>query len=183
MDKKIIWIGAGILALVLLSNSNSSATASKIIMDDGTSFDFSELTNTYGPDKINRLSRLYMALQNKGLTRLQIQLMIAQALWETGLFTDTPNYNNMDNLNNFAGIGGNSRYSALPGTRYAKYPSLDAFVDDWIYILNFNNEPINATSVTDFVSRLKNNNYFEDSTGNYFYGVSTYYNLLDQITA
>jgi hypothetical protein len=182
MDKKIIWIGAGILALLLISTQKTSATASKIIMDDGQSFDFSELVNSYGPDKVNRLSRLFMAMQNKGLSRLQIQLMLAQALWETGLFTDAPNYNNMDNLNNFAGIGGNSRYSALPGQRYANYPSLNDFVNDWIYILNFGTSPIDASSVNEFVNRLKQNGYFEDNTTNYVFGVNTYYNLLDKIT-
>lgn len=142
-------------------------------------FDLSSLIAIYGADKVQRLQNLYQSMQGKGLTNLQIQLMLSQALFETGLFTDSPNYGLMDNNNNFAGIKVNSRYPNS-SNGYAQYPSLDDFVNDWILVLGFNNEPINASGVDDFNARLKENGYYSASQTTYDNGLWKYYNLLSQ---
>src|SRR5579872_2214337 len=84
-------------------------------------------------DDIDRLKKLYNALAKTGLSQNQILFCLSQALHETGLFTSYANYNLMDNFNNYAGITGNSRYPAGPGSIYADYPTIDDFVTDWIY--------------------------------------------------
>lgn len=174
-----IVFGLGILVLLLVMPQDVTA-ASALILDDGTSFDISSLP--YSADKIARLARLYLAMQGRGLSRLQVQLMLSQALFETGLFTDSPNYNNMDALNNYAGIMGSSRYPARPGSPYAYYPALTDFVGDWLTVLSFNNEPINATGPNDFVARLKENGYFTASSTTYGNGVNTYFDMLNSIS-
>lgn len=163
-----LYFGAGILIILLLSGFTGSA-----------GYDFSILSATYGADNVQRLINLYNAMQGKGLTDLQTRLMLSQALHETGLFTDNPNYNLTDNNNNFAGITKNSRYPTSPNA-YADYPNLDAFVNDWILVLSMNNQPINATGPDDFVTRLKANGYFTDAYSTYDNAVDGYFNLLSQ---
>lgn len=168
-DNTLLWVGAGILLLLLLSSATTGAGM----------FDFSSLIAIYGADRVQRLQNLYQAMQGKGLTNLQMMLMLSQALFETGLFTESPNYTLMDSNNNFAGIKVNSRYPNS-SNGYAQYPTLDAFVNDWIYVLNFNNQPINATDVDDFNIRLKENGYYGASATTYDTGLWKYYNLLSQ---
>jgi len=166
----LLIVGAGILLLLMLSSFSNMSN-----------YDFSALAATYGDDKAQRLSNLAAVLQTKGLSDLQIRLMLSQALHETGLFTDNPNYNLMDNNNNYAGIMKNSRYPNSTNA-YAQYPTLDDFVNDWIVVLSMNNQPINASSPDDFVTRLKNNGYFTDAYATYDNAVNNYYNLISQTT-
>ena len=166
----LIFAGIGILIVIALSSFTGSG---------GGDFDFSSLVATYGADNVNRLTNLYQAMQGKGLSDLQTRLMLSQALHETGLFTASPNYNLMDNNNNFAGITKNSRYPNSPNA-YADYPDLNTFVNDWVYVLGLNNQPINATGPDDFVTRLQANGYFTDSYATYDNAVNSYYNLLNQ---
>lgn len=164
----LLFVAAGVLIILAMSSFTGS-----------NGYDFSTLAATYGADNVQRLINLYNAMQGKGLTDLQTRLMLSQALHETGLFTGSPNYNLMDNNNNFAGITKNSRYPNSPNA-YADYPNLDAFVNDWILILSMNNQPINATGVDDFVTRLKANGYFTDAYSTYDNAVNSYFNLLSQ---
>lgn len=169
----IIIVAIGVVFLMFLSGNASGAGIAE----------FSGLVDIYGADKISRLQALYNAMQGKGLTGLQIKMMLSQAMHETGLLTTNPdlaNYNLMDNQNNFAGIRVNSRYPQDPGNGYADYPDLDAFVNDWITILTFNNEPINAYSITDFNTRLKANGYYTDNSQTYGNDLNQYFNLLSQ---
>lgn len=157
----------GVLLLVLLSSNTANANY----------FDLSSLINAYGSDKVTRLQNLYNALSNKGLTNLQIGLMLSQALQETGLFTDSPNYKLMDQQNNFAGITVNTRYPDSPNG-YADYPDLNSFADDWIYVLSFGSKPIAAGNVNDFNARLKANGYYTASSTIYGNNLNTYFNQL-----
>ena len=184
-----VWIAGIGLLFWLVTSGNTAAAASTLVLADGTTYNFNALLGqsingvTITADLLGRLTKLYLAMQGKGLTALQIQLMLSQALFETGLFTQAPNFHNMDVLNNYAGITGNSRYPAGAGSGYAQYPSLDAFVDDWIGLISSSNDPIDATSVTDFVTRLRENGYYTDSIQNYGNGVATYFNLLNSINS
>jgi hypothetical protein len=177
-----LWIGGGIAVLLLLmSKKTAGAAPATDTSTAGGAFDLSQFSSQYGADNVQRLNNLYAVLLNKGLTSFQIQLLLSQALEESGLF-NTPNLNNIDNFNNFTGIKGNSRYAAAPGSMYVSYPSIDAFVDDWITILNFDfhgaGAPIDAISVADFVRRLNINKYFESSPSVYQANVQYYYDML-----
>lgn len=97
--------------------------------------------------------------------------MLCQILQETGLFTSNPNYNATDNDLNYAGIssGGNLK----------QYNSISDFVTDYIRVLNLPpNTPIDATSITDFNTRLKANGYYTDSATTYGNNLNAYYNIL-----
>jgi hypothetical protein len=175
--------GIAVLAIILFSSSGSGGSSAGFI------FDFSQLVPTYGQDNVNRLTDLYSSVAqandpNTGslLSNLQIQLMLDQALHESGIFTNVANLNLVDNFHNYTGIKGNSNYPAGAGSSYADYPSIDAFVQDWLRVLNLGAQPIEATSVTDFVNRLASNNYFVPNTGtafnNYLNDMQAYDNLL-----
>lgn len=170
--EKYVLIGAGILALLLLASSSNASTA-------GGNLDISSLSNDYGADSVQRLNNLYAVLLQKGLTDQQILFMLSQALQETGLFTDSPNLYNVDTLHNYAGITTDRGYGVGATGLYAKYPNISTFVDDWITILNYNNDPFDASSISDYNNRLKANGYYTDSAGTYGSNLTYYYNLLN----
>jgi hypothetical protein len=183
MDKRnlVLMASAGVLLLLILSSFTGSANMT---------MDLSQLSATYGAGNVQRLANLYAVLASainpdtgQPLTTTQIQFMLAQALQETGLFTESPNYNNVDNFNNYAGITGNSRYAAGQGSLYAAYPSISAFVGDWLGLLTQNNDPLAAASITDFNHRLKMNRYYKDDETIYGNDLQVYYNILQQTEA
>jgi hypothetical protein len=150
-------------------------------------FNLPDLDAEYGGDNVQRLTNLYTIIANlpdpntgQPLTAFQQQLMLAQALHETGLFTGSPNYKNTDQDFNYAGITAHGGY-APDASGYAVYPNLQSFVLDWLAILNHGAQPIEATSVSDFVTRLKNNGYFTDLWAVYYYGVNKWFNILEGV--
>lgn len=145
------------------------------------------LSPTYGADNVQRLINLYSALANQAdpitgnpLTATQIQLLLSQALWETGLFTDNPNLKNIDQDHNYAGINSHGNFSG-DSSNYAIYPDIPAFVTDWLNVLSHGTQPIEANTPSDFVTRLKSNGYFTDAYNTYYTGVNAYYNLLSSV--
>lgn len=170
----MMWlIGGFALVFFLWRNGFVSLPANAV-------FDLSQLDSQYGAQNVQRLTNLYYVVSNavdpittQPLTAFQQQLLLAQALHESGLFTDNPNYKNVDQLNNYAGITRNGNY--------VSYPDLKSFVTDWLNILAYNNEPIEAVTVPDFVTRLKANNYFTDNINTYMNNVQTYFNLLNNV--
>lgn len=190
-SKPVVIIGGIALLLWLLSKKASGAVPGGT-GGYGGFFDFSGLADQYGQDNVNRLTQLAGILAvatdpNTGqpLSQFQQQVMLSQALFESGLFTDVANLNNVDSFHNWTGIKGNSQYPAAPGSMYVDYPDLPSYVDDWMRVLSLElNGPaaLEATSVTDFVNRLKTNDYFEDNLDTYLNGINTYYNLLSGTT-
>lgn len=157
----IAIIGIGIVAFLLITKNASGASV----------YDLSYLDSGFDSSDVNRLQALADELVGRGLSDQQIRFMLSQALHETGLFTDSPNYNAVDNKHNFAGISRNGSISI--------YGSISDFVTDWLRVLNLGpNHPIEATSISDFASRLKSNGYYEDSLSNYSAAINYYYNLL-----
>jgi flagellum-specific peptidoglycan hydrolase FlgJ len=156
-------IGAAVLTFMLISKKGSAATYDGI--------DLSSLSD-YGSDDVQRLQNLANELATRGLTDLQIKMMLAQALQETGIFTDSSaNYHAVDAYHNYAGISHGGTLTA--------YNSISDFVDDWIRILNFGPaRPIDATNILDFNSRLKQNGYYTDSITTYGNNLKYYFNLL-----
>ena len=177
MNKSVVAIGLVILAFVLLSNKASAADSAS------SNFDFTDLVNIYGEDKVNRLKNLYTAIVNSGLdlSDFQIQILLAQALHESGLFTDAVNLNNIDQLNNWAGIKSGSYGKSRNGGTYAYYSSLTDFVNNWYQLLS-DDGAMDATSVSGFTAALKDAHYFTDSLSNYTRDVQHWYNVLNNVS-
>lgn len=162
----LIYIGAGVLALILILKSTGSSAATY------SGLDLSYLSD-YGSDDVSRLQSVENELASRGLSDLQIKMMLAQILQETGIFTDQANYNAVDNLHNFAGISSNGHLRA--------YNSVSDFVDDYLRVLNLGgNPPLEAGSIADFNNRLKANGYYTDSKTTYGNNLNYYFNLLNQ---
>lgn len=160
----LIIAGIAVALLLVISNTASAAT--------GT-FNLSLLSDQYGSDNVQRLQNLLNVLSQQGLTDLQIQMMLAQALQETGLFTDVANYNAVDTKHNYAGISYN-------GT-IATYSSISDFVSDWLRVLTMGNDPLGAANIEDFNTRLKANGYYTDDATKYGNNLKYYFNLLSGI--
>ncbi|MGH7954839.1 MAG: hypothetical protein ACREOZ_02640 [Gloeomargaritales cyanobacterium] len=139
-------------------------------------------------DSLNAINNLYQVLNvtndpNTGMpiSTLQIKLLLSQALTETGLFTDYPNWTLVDG-NNFSGIVAHGNYPPNINGRFAKYTDIPAFVNDWIRILNSNVHPIEAKDVNDFNERLQTNGYYgSDNSVVYGNNLTNYFNLLSQV--
>jgi hypothetical protein len=178
MDSKGFWvIGAiALVAVLVLNSGNANAdSADNSGVAAGNALDLSSLNDTENSDAVTAVQNLANVLAANNLTTLQQQLMLSQALFETGLFTDVPNTNAPYNLNNFSGIS-NSDGSLT------SFDSIQDFVTDWIRILSKPpGQPINATGVTDFNNRLIQNGYYALQPANeaaYLAGLNTYFNML-----
>jgi hypothetical protein len=170
MDSKVLlFILLGVGAIVAFSSFSPSSG----------NFDFNSLAPTYGAQNVQPIQNLYSVLNSAGLTSLQVQLLLSQAIHETGLFTASPNWKNVQN-NNLAGITAHGSFPADSGGTYAVYPDLVTFVNDWLSpaVLNKGAYPLDATSVTDFATRLKTNGYYGDSLSNYAADLQKWFNVL-----
>jgi len=116
-----------------------------------------------------------------------IPIIIAQVQHETNNFRDKKifDHNNASGiiwLNKPAVQKNASKGRVLPETKnsskpyyYAKFASLKDWLTDYLRILNrAPNYPLKATSLTDYVTRLKSNGYFTDSAQNYLKGLAKY---------
>lgn len=181
-----IWLIGGAIALYFIFKPGMSAAAATNAAPDGAAFDLSALN--YPPDSVQALQNLYDVLayqvnpDNGGpLTTLQTQLMLSQALQETGLFTPSPNWSAIG-VNNFAGIMPNGNYPAGNGTRLANYPDIPTFTQKWLSLLTQNNDPLQATTVNDFINRLLANGYIvQGDVASYQTGMPVYFNLLTSV--
>ncbi|MES2219176.1 MAG: hypothetical protein V4501_12295 [Pseudomonadota bacterium] len=159
----VLYLGAGLLAFMIFSGFKSKS---------GGSFDLEGL-DKYGADNVERLNLVYQELLTRGLSDLQIQLILSQLLHETGLFTNVPNLKNVDQLKNYAGITRNGSY--------VKYSNISDFVDDYLHVLDRGSYPLEATSVEDFNSRLVNNHYYTDNWLTYENALKKYFSLLETV--
>lgn len=164
-DNSLIWVGAGVLLLLLLSKSAGAQPTGDL--------NLSSLSDDYGSDAVGRLNAIYSELLTRGYSDQQILFMLSQILFETGLFTDQANYPLM-NKNNYAGL-------TNVGDGYASYNSISDFVDAYIGFLTKNNDPLGANSLADFNNRLANNHYYTENTSVYYNGLLGYYNLLNSV--
>lgn len=160
-----LLVGAGILTFVLFSKKTAAHTYNGLDLD---------YLSDFGREDVTRLQNLANELSTRGLSDLQVKFMLAQALQETGIFTDSnANYNAVDNKHNYAGISYNGQI--------ASYGSISDFVDDWVRVLSKQpNRPIDANSIDDYNNRLKANGYYEDSSSTYGKNLRYYFNLLNE---
>ena len=100
--------------------------------------------------------------------------VIAQVLHETGNLTSRLA---TTGTNNITGIKytKNSPYQSGKSGAYATYKTYEDWAKDLKRILLFKpGTPYNATTITDYVNRLKLNRYFEDSAANYLKGLNNW---------
>lgn len=160
MKTEYIVIGGVLMAVFIFSSFSSN----------NGSLDLTVFDDVKGSDDVERLNKVYRQLSNRGLSDEQILFCLAQILVETGLFTDSPNYIAVDQRLNYAGITRNGQYEW--------YNSVSDFVDDYLAIISKNNDPLDATDITDFNNRLKANGYYTDSKTTYGNNLKYYYNYL-----
>jgi hypothetical protein len=147
-------------------------------------------TIKYGPEVARNVLAVYNALAKAGLPIQTIKYCIGQIMYETGNFN--PKVSKVAKLNtNYSGItwtgsiaqraSGATKGSARPvseGGNYAKFPNVDAWAKDYIRILNRLSKPINATSVSDFASKLAKNGYYDTDPKKYPNAVKKYTSAL-----
>lgn len=148
-----VVIGVGIVALIALNafQGDGQPTDDQILEEASSGmFDFTKLDDE--PQDLARINDLYYVLMQQNLTPQQDQLLLAHMFYETGILTTSANYHAIDDLNNWAGIGGDNSLRS--------YPDLESFFQDYLAILKKGANPLAATNNIDFVNRLKSNGYF-----------------------
>lgn len=156
----LLAVGAGVLLMSMAS---------------GPSVDLSFLQGQYDSDDIARLQRAANALAAQGVTGDTLNYLLSQVLVETGIFTTSnQNYVATDTRNNFSGITNSD------GT-FRFYSSAGDWAADYLAVLGHGPYyPIQATSITDFNNRLKQNGYYTDNQTTYGNNLNYYYNILTQ---
>lgn len=186
---KTILILLSIGALLLMAKKGK-AMAKKLT--------FTKFKNTVA----NKLLSIQNYLIDLGLNDLQLRLVLAQVLYETGQFTSKSKIAELNN--NFSGIKyickptiqkNATKGSQVPPNErltpdtcinyYAKFPSYKDWAIDYIRILSLKRQkntlgrPIDAENAADFVARLGQNGYFDvKGIKNYTAGVKKYFEML-----
>jgi len=115
-----------------------------------------------------QLRWLYAQMQAAGIPTAVSAYAMAQIMHESDWMTS--NLGNTDN--NYAGIKYVNQQGATPGIKspeggnYAHYKDFPAFLADYRRVLSLNTggkgRPIDATTATEFIDRLRANRYFTD---------------------
>lgn len=167
-QQTVILLGVSAVALLVLTGAGGQSDSDVLNEASSGFYDFTKVDDEV--DDLVRINNLYAVLMQQGLTPMQNQLLLSQMFYETGILTDQANYNAIDNLNNWAGIGGDNSLRA--------YPDLQSFFNDYLKILRRGANPLGATNNVDFVNRLKTNAYFEMSKPVYQAGYNKVYHQL-----
>jgi len=173
MNKTIVFLILLIMVPILLTKNKVSNTAASII-------DQVVGRIRLGAKQLERATRAGQALKAAGATGPQLSYLIPQIAWETGHFQSKV----MDIDNNFSGIKYEHQNGATPGSPapknegpkpYAHFNSPEDWAKDHLRILRKVGKarPLEATSLQDYVSRLKRNGYFTDTEANYFKGLDS----------
>jgi len=132
--------------------------------------------------------KVFNALVNAKIPLKYIKIIMAQSAFETGGFNDKKLYT----LNNTSGItfkgNPNIQKNAVKGSpmpknesktgHYAKFNTLnDWAVDHWRIVKN---NIVKSTSLADYGTRLKAQNYFTGPLPNYIKGLEFYYKKLEK---
>jgi uncharacterized FlgJ-related protein len=143
------------------------------------------LLKGYNEEQSKRAYQAGMALKNIGLDNERISWVMGQIAFETGHYKNTGALkdNNLTGIKYF-GQSGASAGSPAPANEgknpYAHYDSIDSWAKDYLRIMNNVGKyrPLEASSVDEFVTRLKKNGYFGGDLNSYIKGVkqlSTFY--------
>jgi hypothetical protein len=124
-----------------------------------------------------------------GAPKSAIPFMVSQVAHETGDFKSLE----LQKYNNATGIiflnspkqKNASRGDVLPESpqyNYAVFDTIEDWARDYMRILSIGSKPpIKASTLTDFVTRLKNNKYFGDTIENYLKGLKRAYDKYGKV--
>lgn len=185
-NSMLVWLILGGVGLLVLFQGSSSGN---VTLPPGTDIDLDSLAGQYPAANIQALKNLYANLLNatdpntgQPLSNNQIQMLLDQALVETGLFTSSPNWV-LVNGNNFSGITAHGSYPANANGTFAQYPDIPTFVTDWLNVLSHGVQPLEANGIADFNNRLKTNGYYgSDNSVTYGSNLQVYDDLLSSTT-
>jgi hypothetical protein len=167
-----VWAAVAVFAFALLVNNGAAAAT----ITPGADFlsNFPGLANSYvvSGDSDSLLNSILSEMVIRGYSVQQIEFMLSQILFETGLLVPGVANTNLINQNNFAGLTSTSG-------GYAAYSSISDFMDAYNVFLTKGSNPLGATSLTDFNNRLIANKYYTESPAVYLNGLQTYYNALN----
>ena len=179
---KYILLTAGLLIISLISFAKKKSSA---------------MFSNFAPSIQTKLNIIASGLSQYNLPEEKLRWIIAQVLFETGLFTKKSSVAVANN--NYSGIKwinasrqkNASRGSEVPASErvspatspinfYAKFNSFEDWSRDHYRIIStFGQKPIlTATTLKDYISKLKKNSYFGSSEEDYYNGVKKYYDKL-----
>lgn len=181
INNKYFLLTAGLLFLSLVSFAKKK---------------YSAMFSNFSPSIQSKLNIIASGLSQYNLPEEKLKWIIAQVLFETGLFTRKSNV--AINNNNYSGIkwlNASRQKNATKGTEvplservspasssinfYAKFNSYQDWARDHYRIIStFGTKPITATTLKDYISKLKQNKYFGSSELDYYNGVKKYYDKL-----
>ena len=175
---KTILLSAGLIFLYMKSQA-FTAKAKGAITNSFTAFS--------DPVRL-KLLQVNDALNSAGFSDPGKTFALSQVLHETGSFTSRSKVARENN--NFSGIiwinkpgiqknaiRGTAR-SKKEGGYYAKFNTAADWAADFKRLLSMKNKPLQAITLTDYVTRLHNNKYFTAPVKTYLSGMQKYYNLL-----
>lgn len=149
----------------------------------------SAILKKYGQTKKDKFFKVYAAIKNLPLSKKVLTFLMSQILVETGFFSSKVKV--FDLNNNASGIlytgsaaqiaNGATKGSARPeseGGNYAKFNNLNDWAKEYYRVLNRKSMPLNSNDINEFVTKLKENNYFTDSLENYKKNINFFYNFL-----
>jgi hypothetical protein len=117
---------------------------------------------------------VYLRLIEAGFTPITAQYITAQAAHETANFTSQIFLQN-NNLFGYKYVGQTSAKGEKNG--HAVYEDIDKSIADYSRYYLLRGYPKVFNSITDFVTRLKNNGYFEAPLSEYLAGVKNFHTL------
>ena len=169
----LLIVAAGVVIWLVSASGNADAST---MLPPGTDalLQFPGLGASYviSGDSQARINALVNEMIARGYSLLQIELMLSQILFETGMLTSDANIHLM-NQNNYAGL-------TTTGGDYAAYNSISDFMDAYAGFLTKGANPLGATSLTDFNNRLIANHYYTENPAVYLNGLQGYFNALTQ---
>ena len=117
---------------------------------------------------------VYLRLIEAGFTPITAQYITAQAAHETANFTSQV-FRENNNIFGYKYVGQWRAKGEKNG--HADYKSIEESIQDYSYYYRMAGYPKVFFSLTDFVTSLKRNKYFEASLTEYLNGVKHFYNL------
>lgn len=144
--------------------------------DSASNLDFMRRSATnrakYG-EYLKIVNGLVPALRRAGVTDdFILAQMIYQVLFESANLT-SPLSQDDSNFSGIMYVGQPGATASIKHKPYAKYANSDAWASDYVRILSGGKQPIKASSLSDFVSRLKANGYFTAPITSYYNGLAS----------
>lgn len=132
---------------------------------------FDKILAKYGTQKSKKFKEVFDALNTLPLSKTTMDLLLAQVLNETGMFSSLSNvYDLNKNASGilYTGSKGQKANGATKGSKrmsieggyYARFDTLNNWAKEYYRVLNRGALPLKAIDAKDFAVRLKQNGYF-----------------------